>query len=126
MDTVARHIIAELTGCNEAILEFVEDIRPILISSADIAQLTIHTEQCKQFSPVGVTGFLLLSESHISIHTWPENGYAAVDAYTCGDGNKAILAINFIAQQLQAREIFIRTFQRGILTNENIYKNFEE
>lgn len=82
--TEGRHLLAEYRGCDAQLLndrDLIEDLmqRAVLAAGAHIVQSVFH-----QFSPQGVSGVVVVEESHISIHTWPEVGYAAVDFYTCG------------------------------------------
>ena len=65
-----------------------------------------------RFDPQGVTGLALLAESHISIHTWPENGYAAVDVFTCGDHTMPEQACQVLSQELRARRHSLKSFLR--------------
>lgn len=85
METLGRHVIAELDGCDSAVLTNSELIRKYLVEAAVRARATVLSEKTFEFNNGGVSGFVLLAESHISIHTWPEHQYAAIDIYTCGD-----------------------------------------
>ncbi|MBI2644511.1 MAG: adenosylmethionine decarboxylase [Candidatus Wildermuthbacteria bacterium] len=71
-------------------------------------QIALH-----KFSPQGITGVLLLSESHIAIHTWPEIGYTAVDIFTCGKKSFPSRALKFLRKVLQPHEVMIREIRRG-------------
>jgi len=85
MDTKARHLLAEYHGCDRDLLEDVEGVRALLEAAARAAGATVVQSVFHRFSPQGVTGVVVLEESHLSVHTWPETGYAAADLYTCGD-----------------------------------------
>ena len=87
--TIGIHILAEFYGVDSALLERVEAVQQILESSVVEAKLAKLHSHYHQFSPFGVTGFVLLAESHISIHTWPERNYLALDVFTCGKQGKA-------------------------------------
>jgi S-adenosylmethionine decarboxylase proenzyme len=78
------HYLVEYTGCDPEVLDDLESVRTLLTSAAEAAGATPVTSAFHTFRPHGVTGVVVLRESHISIHTWPETGYAAVDIYTCG------------------------------------------
>ncbi len=78
------HFLVEYSGCRAAVLDDVDRVRTLLTSAAEAAGATPVTSAFHTFRPRGVTGVVVLAESHISIHTWPESGYAAVDVYTCG------------------------------------------
>lgn len=79
------HLLIELHGCDLALLDSVPGVERILTQAADMAGATIVNSAFHHFSPYGVTGVLVIAESHIAAHTWPEYGYAAVDCFTCGD-----------------------------------------
>ena len=85
MHTVGRHLIAEYYGCNSELLNHPVQIRKLLLDACTAIGVTIVGEVFHQFAPQGVTGVVAIAESHVSIHTWPERGYAAVDIFTCGE-----------------------------------------
>lgn len=85
METISRHLLAELWGCDSGLLNSPERLEPILRRAALAAGATPVECVFHRYAPHGVSGVLLVSESHVSIHTWPEAGYAAVDMFTCGD-----------------------------------------
>ena len=85
MDTRSRHLLLELHGCDAAALDDAALVKDLLERAvARVGATLLHTV-VHQFTPQGVTGVAVLAESHLSIHTWPEAGYAACDFYTCGD-----------------------------------------
>ena len=86
MNTNGRHLLVEYVGCNSDALNDVNEIRALMERAARAAGMTIVQSCFHPFVPQGVTGVVVLEESHLSIHTWPEIGYAAVDLYTCGGG----------------------------------------
>ena len=108
------HLIAELAGCDRESLNSEEFLGDKLREAAQIAGATVLGVHSHKFTPVGVTAFALLAESHISIHTWPELGYAAVDAFTCGQSMRTELAIESVAHALGSRSIKVVTVQRGL------------
>lgn len=79
---LGEHILAEFHGCTN--LNDYENLASVLQQAAERANATVLTIKTHQFQPQGMTGVAVLQESHISIHTWPEYGYAAVDVFTCG------------------------------------------
>ena len=83
VSTQGGHLIAELSGCTADLTDR-EGIRRHLITAAEEAGATVLGSCCHQFANGGVSCVVLLAESHVSIHTWPEEQYAAVDVYTCG------------------------------------------
>ena len=107
------HLIAELAGCNQEVLNNEELLREGLREAAQTAGATVLSVHSHKFTPVGVTAFALLAESHISIHTWPELGYAAVDAFTCGQSIRTELAIESVAHALDSKNTKVITVKRG-------------
>jgi S-adenosylmethionine decarboxylase proenzyme len=85
LDTQGQHLLVEYHGCDTATLNDERAISHALERAAIEAGATIVTKTFHRFAPQGVSGVVVIEESHLSIHTWPENGYAAVDFYTCGD-----------------------------------------
>ncbi len=82
---LGRQILVDLYDCDTDCLNHVEVIKTILIEVADSINTNVIDSSFHEFSPCGVSGVLIISESHIAIHTWPELGFAAVDVFTCGD-----------------------------------------
>ena len=78
-----------------------------------LAGATLINTMFHQFSPHGVTGIALIQESHFSIHTWPENNYAAVDFFTCNPSMDSQKAYEFLIQQLESKRWEIKTVDRG-------------
>ena len=81
--TMGVHILVNLYGCSKELLEYKKDVARLLNEIVDEVKLTKVSESHFQFDPTGVTSVILLAESHISIHTWPEHGSAAVDIFCC-------------------------------------------
>ncbi len=106
------HVIAELHGCNPEILNNPELITQILLKAAKDAKVTVVDYITKKFEPQGVSAVVVISESHITIHTWPEIEYAALDFYTCGEEDPE-KAVREIAKDLGTREMTIFKATRG-------------
>lgn len=85
MQTFGRHLLMEYQGCDRAILDDPERLEGLMRAAASAAHATVVAAVFHAFSPCGTSGVLVLQESHLSIHTWPEYGYAAMDFYTCGE-----------------------------------------
>lgn len=85
VQTAARHLLVELSGCDPVVLDDLDALRSLLCSAVEAAGAKVVNHVFHPFAPHGVTGVVLIEESHCSIHTWPELRYAAVDFYTCGD-----------------------------------------
>lgn len=101
--TISRHIIADIESIDPFLFDDAELILEALTLAAKEANATILKTAYHRFSPHGVTAFLLLSESHISIHTWPELNKAALDIYTCGDHTDPNAGLEVILKILKAR-----------------------
>lgn len=121
--TMGRHVIAELSGCSKSYLCSVDYIKATLEEAVKLAGATIITSRFHQFSPIGVSGIILLSESHCSIHTWPEEQYAAIDIYTCGEHVFPQVACNHIAAKLHSVEVFVTSLERGIKAQSGGYSH---
>ncbi len=85
MDTLGRHIIVEYYNCDCDVLRQPKLVEKYMREAALLAGATIVESFFHHFSPWGVSGAVIISESHLTVHTWPEYGYAAVDLFTCGD-----------------------------------------
>lgn len=110
--------MVELYECDRSILNDVKIIERVLIEAAEAANATIVNYCFHEFSPHGVSGVVVITESHIAIHTWPEHRYCAVDIFTCGnliDNNKAL---EVLKKGLGSRELNVFQVQRG-LQNKN-------
>lgn len=113
MDTRGRHLLVEYGGCDGAILDDQRTVEVLMRAAAEAAGATIVTSTFHQFAPQGVSGVVVVQESHLSIHTWPELGYAAVDFYTCGDCEPEA-AHRFLKEALGASEYELIRVERGI------------
>lgn len=89
MKVLGRHIIAELYGVPAEFIAREERVKEIMDKVIEEAKIEVVGSLYKQFNPHGVTGIILISESHISIHTWPEYGLVNLDIFTCGDPDQA-------------------------------------
>lgn len=116
-DTLGYHIVAELGQCNTELLTDLSFIQETMESAVVKAGATIINSHFHQFSPIGVSGVILLSESHASIHTWPDRGYASIDIYTCGDHVDPRIAANYIAESLESQQVYSKYIKRGIENN---------
>jgi S-adenosylmethionine decarboxylase len=114
LQALGKHIVCELSGCDPAALTDVDSIHAMMISAAKAARATIMESAFHRFEPQGVSGTVILAESHLSIHTWPEKGYAAMDFYTCGDHTDPWLACEVAAEALKAKSVLTTEFRRGI------------
>ncbi|BAD80039.1 hypothetical protein syc1849_d [Synechococcus elongatus PCC 6301] len=109
---VGTHCILELYGCPAELLNDADQIQANLRAAATEAGATLLQETCHRFEPQGVTALALLAESHISIHTWPESGYAAVDVFTCGSHTQPETACHFLIEAFRSRQYTLHTLRR--------------
>ena len=112
-NTVGTHCVLELYGCAGHLLDDEQFVRRTLRQAAVEARSTLLGEVSHRFEPQGVTALALLAESHISIHTWPEHGYAAIDVFTCGAHTRPEAACRLLARALGARQSHLRRLPRG-------------
>ena len=109
----SKHFLLELYRCD---LERLNDecfLRCILNRAAKLANATVLNLISNKFEPQGVTAIALLAESHISIHTWPESNYSAVDIFTCGQNMFPEFASQYLIEALKAEEHTLRVISRN-------------
>lgn len=121
-NALGHHVLTELYGCPMEVLDnlqFITDEMTIaaIETGADILKTAFH-----KFSPQGVTGFVMISESHLAIHTWPEYGYAALDVFTCGCKVNPWIASRHLEKRLGAQTVRFKEVFRGILDNAPHHK----
>ncbi len=121
MKTIGEHYIVEASGCDPEIIGNVERVQHILTKSAEKANVQVWAVSFHRFPPNGVSGVIVISESHLSIHTWPEHKYAALDIYTCGEHSKPEDAVNYILEEFKATSVHISEITRGIDEGDEIY-----
>ena len=113
MKTIGRHLIAEYYECRRETLDEVSTVRQAMLDAALAIGATVLGENFHQFDPHGVSGTVVIAESHLSIHTWPENGYVAVDIYTCG-GLDPRIGFELLAERLGAAACRVPEIVRGL------------
>ncbi|RCW66328.1 adenosylmethionine decarboxylase [Saliterribacillus persicus] len=104
MDTMGRHVIAEMWDCNIDKLNDMNLIEKIFVNAALKAGAEIREVAFHKFAPYGVSGVVIISESHLTIHSFPEHGYASIDVYTCGDIIDPNVAAQYIAEELESKK----------------------
>ncbi len=115
-EDIGRHCILELYHCDKAKLNDEAFVRTTITSSAKTAGATLINLITHSFKPQGVTGLALLAESHISIHTWPEVGYAAIDVFTCGNHTMPEKACEVLSKGFSAKHFSYKNISRKIPT----------
>ena len=109
----SKHLLLELYRCDCEKLNDESFLRCILNRAAKLANATVLNLISNKFEPQGVTAIALLAESHISIHTWPESNYSAVDIFTCGQNMLPELASKYLIEALKAEEHSLLVIQRN-------------
>jgi S-adenosylmethionine decarboxylase len=115
MHSLGTHLLVELRDCNPEIIKDLARVKNALVSAAEEAKATIVDISFHEFNPFGISGMVIIAESHLSIHTWPEYGYAAVDIFTCGDLIKPEVAASFLIKEFECKSPSIVELKRGIL-----------
>ena len=118
---IGHHYIVEASGCDPKIIGSAEKVQQILVKAAEVANATIWAVSFSKFPPHGVSGVVVISESHISIHTWPEFKYGAIDFYSCGDRVDAEKGIFYAVEAFGASSSHITEITRGIDEMDKIY-----
>ena len=113
MRTIGRHLLAELYGCDGDILCDLEKVRRLMLTAADDVGATVVGDVFHEFSPRGVSGVVVIAESHLSIHTWPDSQYVAIDIYTCGNLDPR-RGLPRLANSLGAEEYRVQEILRGL------------
>jgi S-adenosylmethionine decarboxylase len=121
LNALGTHIVCELSGCDPKELTDVDAVHAMMVAAAKASKATIMESAFHRFEPQGVSGTVILAESHLSIHTWPEKGYAAMDFYTCGDHTDPWLACDHAAKVLRAKSVLTTEFKRGIEAKNGTY-----
>ena len=114
MNALGRHLLLELFDCDLDAINNVEAVKGALIEAAKRAQATIVDVVFHEFNPFGVSGVVVIAESHLAIHTWPEYRYAAVDIFSCGDVLQPEVAARYLVEQFGAERTSAVEMQRGM------------
>ncbi len=110
---LGRHWLVELYGCSAALLSGLKAVEQILCDAAIQAGATIVETRFHQFSPWGVSGIVIIQESHLSVHTWPEHGFAAFDFFSCDTDIMADKTLAFLKDAFRADHMVVREYDRG-------------
>ena len=114
MKILGRHLIAELSNCDSSKLDNMELLEQYLNEAVRLSGATIVRSVFHRYSPQGVSGVVVIAESHLSIHTWPEYAYAAVDFFTCGESVDPYKAFDYIKDMLGSPNVQLREIKRGM------------
>lgn len=120
MDTIGFHYIVEAAGCRPEVIGDPERMREVLLAGAKAGKMEVRTSYFYRFTPTGVSGVVIVAESHITIHTWPEYRYVALDVYVCGTSSFPEEAIDYILKELGCTYAHVSEIKRGI-RDEDVY-----
>ncbi len=111
--TLGRHLIAEFYACDRQLLNDVDRIAAHLLQAAALIKATVLGYSFHRFAPQGVSGAVVITESHLSIHTWPEQGYVAADIFTCGELDPRP-AFSYLGEVLASQSCRMQEIVRGV------------
>lgn len=115
IDQLGRHILVEFYNCDKEVLKDHSYIEKIMCEAARRSNATVVTSCFHEFNPWGVSGAVIIQESHLTIHTWPEYCYASVDLFTCGDSVNPWIAFNYLEDNLKAERSESTEVSRGVV-----------
>lgn len=115
MKSLGKHLVVELYDCDTKIINSLSLVKKHLLEAVRISEATIVNPIFHKFSPHGVSGVVVIAESHFSIHTWPEYGYCALDIFTCGDTIKSEGALHYLRNAFNAKSLSVTEMKRGVL-----------
>jgi S-adenosylmethionine decarboxylase len=118
LNALGRHLLLELFDCDLDAINNLQGVKQTLVEAARRAQATIVDVVFHEFNPFGISGVVVIAESHLSIHTWPEYRYAAVDIFSCGDVLQPEVAANYLVEQFGAERTSIVEMQRGMFMQD--------
>jgi S-adenosylmethionine decarboxylase len=116
LKALGQHLLVELYGCDARILDDLEHVRQALLHAARLVSATVIEVVAHKFEPYGVTVVVAIAESHLSVHTWPEYGYAAVDVFTCSSEPLGAEVQDFLIDIMGASDATSVEVKRGVLS----------
>ena len=114
MKILGRHLVAELAECQNNILNDLPRLEKVMKEAARKSGATVVKSTFHRYNPQGLSGIIVIAESHLSIHTWPEYGYAAIDCFTCGSAVDPWKALDHIKEALDSKSVSANEIKRGI------------
>jgi S-adenosylmethionine decarboxylase len=113
MDYLGDHLLVELYECDSDKLNDLKKVERVLGEAVRISGATALKTSFHQFESQGVSGVIIIAESHFTIHTWPEYGYAALDIFTCGESIDSLKALDYIEKELDVKTLSVTEIKRG-------------
>ena len=120
MNYLANHQIIEFNDCEEEQIKDAQFMRHIFWKAAQMGNATIVNNCFHEFNPQGITGVLVIEESHLSVHTWPEHKYVAVDIFSCGNKINHKKITEFLKEKFKCNNVSSISINRGEFKKENI------
>lgn len=118
--SLGYHVIADFFDCDENVLKHTELVKEYMFRAAEHAHATIVTSSFRNFTPWGVSGMIIIKESHFTIHTWPEYRYAAVDLFTCGTSLELLESLKYLKEMFACENMEYSSLARGLFQNNHI------
>ena len=118
MEVLGMHYLVEFYQCDSKKIDDVKYIEDVMTKAVDVSGATIVAPLFHKFAPQGVSGVVVIEESHFAIHTWPEHGYASVDIYSCGEFDY-VAAMRYLRDSLGAKKYTAGAVERGRLSKDN-------
>jgi len=115
MKSLGRHLLLELYGCSSKLINNVHKIETIMVEAAKACEAEVIDVVFHRFNPYGVSGVVVIAESHFSIHTWPEYGFVSIDLFTCGEEIDPWKAHQYLVRKLKPKNSTVLELKRGIL-----------
>jgi S-adenosylmethionine decarboxylase len=114
LNALGKHLLLELKECNKEVLDDLDFLKSTLLTAATEAGAMVLGESFHRFNPQGISGVVVIAESHLFIHTWPEYGYAAADIFTCGNSVQPGKAAEILIEKLGSKTPSTTNIPRGV------------
>lgn len=121
-DILGKQVIAEFFGCKMNLDNF-SLVKEVMEKAAICSNATIVESIFHHFNPYGISGVIVIAESHLAIHTWPDKKYAAIDIFTCGDLVNPMKMMKYIKQAFQPKDFSYKKIRRGLSSKINMYSD---
>ena len=122
---LGQHVLAEFFECDPNTLNSLDKVEKYMVDAALECGATIVQKCFHMFNPYGVSGVVIISESHLAIHTWPEFGYAAVDLFTCGEQCDPKVSYEFLKRKFNSKNTKYSQLNRGLMDADQVeHKSF--
>ena len=122
MHALGRHVLLELYDCNQTLLNETSFIEEVMLEATRLSKATIVSSSFHHFNPHGVSGVIVIAESHVTIHTWPEHGYAAIDIFTCGETVDPWIIQSHLEEKLESKNNSVVEMKRGLFKEKKAFK----